>query len=347
MQGVRVAQKIALFETRPDGFLAGEVAIGRTLIRRIGRNEYPFCLSRLIGYNPGIPEDSNSAEEPNRPISPIALPSAVFTYQPHSLSDIADQLPVEPRRFWEIADGLIIALCYLQASQVVHRHIRLETVRWDGSDGATVQLADFSYAVPEWELDPRPVGEVPWDAPEARGAAVSADCRDDVYAVAMLLALLATGQEFTDDAEASEAIARLDMGQRSLLSKATAARRRDRPTASELRRLRRLPDPLNPVLRGDQARESEARARFTELRRRQEAANRRQAPRDNTRAGPRPQAGRAPDDHSAAGPAQREAPVQFGFVPLPQRRWRRFPVMVGGLLLLLVAGLMIMLAGGL
>jgi hypothetical protein len=330
MEGVPVAQKIALGNTSPDGFLPGEVSIGRTLIRRIGRSEYPACLSRLVGYDPGMSEDVKSAR-----------PSAVFTYQPHTLSDISHQLPVDPRLFWQIADGLIVALCYLQAAQVVHRRIRLETVRWDGSDGRTVQLADFSYAVPEWELRPRPVGEAPWDPPEARGAAGSADCRDDVYAIALLLARLATGQEFADDGEASEAITRLDMGQRRLLSKAIAPRRRDRPAASELRKLRRLSDPLNPVLRGDQARESEAQARFAELRRRQETAARRLASQAA-------QSSQSTSASQARGRA-RGADGYGASIPMGVTRYppRLLMLVGGGLLLVVVVGLAILIGAAL
>jgi len=198
-----------------------------------------------------------------------SLPYAVFTYQRGTLADLVGELPVNPDLFWRIADGLIIALCYLQSAQVVHRRIRLDTVRWDGEH---VQLADFTHAVPEWDANPGAVGEAPWDAPEQRGGAATADCRDDIYAAALLLAWLATGQEFADDAEAREAIRRMDLGQRTLLDAASAERRRDRPSALELRRLRRLPDPLNAVQRGNLARESEARARFARLRAQQQRA---------------------------------------------------------------------------
>jgi hypothetical protein len=172
-----------------------------------------------------------------------------------------------------VTDGLIIALCYLQAAQVVHRHLRLDTVHWDGT---SVQLADFGHAAAEWDDSPGAVGEAPWDAPEQRADAASADTRDDSYAAALLLARLITGQAFTDDEEAREAIARMDLTQQHLLRDAAVEYRRDRPTAYELRKRRRLPDPLNPVLRANRGHESEARARFAALRQRQRSALRSQ-----------------------------------------------------------------------
>jgi serine/threonine protein kinase len=264
-QQAPVAQKIAHGHGSGGGaHLEREVSIGRTLARRIGAKQYPACISRLIGYNPGISDMSKMSENQAN-----SLPYAVFTYQRGTLADLAGDLPVDPDLFWRIADGLIIALCYLQSAQVVHRRIRLDTVRWDGEH---VQLADFTHAVPEWDAHPGAVGEAPWDAPEQRGGAATADCRDDIYAAALLLAWLATGQEFADDAEAREAIRRLDLGQRTLLDAASVERRRDRPSALELRRRRRIPDPLNAVQRGNLARESEARARFARLRAQQQRA---------------------------------------------------------------------------
>ena len=256
--GMPVVQKIAHAGREASGGLQQEVAIGRMLLRRIGKNEYPTCLSRLIGYNPGITDNSGTQ-----------APYAVFTYQQGTLADLSGELPLRPDLFGQVADGLIVALCYLQAAQIVHRHIRMETVRWDGEH---LQLADFGHAVPEWEQRPGAFGAEPWDSPQQRSGAGTADCRDDIYAAALILARLATGQEFASDAEARQAIGRLDMTQLALLGKACAEHRRDRPTAHELRRIRRLPDPLNPVLRGNRGRESEARARFAELRRRQEKA---------------------------------------------------------------------------
>ncbi len=246
-QGTPVAQKIAHGGQDAYQLLQREVRTGRILVQRIGENEYPICLSRLIGYNPGIAEN----------LGPLP-PYAVFTYRRKSLTDLADELPLRPELFWPIADGLIMALCYLQAAQVVHRHIRMETVHWDGT---TVQLADFAHAAGEWDVSPGAFGEAPWDSPEQRAGAASADCRDDSYAAALLLARLATGQEFADDEEAREAIARMDLTQQYLLRDATAEYRRDRPTAFELRKRRKLPDPLNPVLRASRGREREARAR--------------------------------------------------------------------------------------
>lgn len=257
-QETPVAQKVAHGGQGAYELLQREVSTGRVLVQRIGKNEYPVCLSRLIGYNPGTAEN----------LGPLP-PYAVFTYQRQTLADLAGELPLRPELFKAIADGLIIALCYLQAAQVVHRHIRMETVHWDGT---TVQLADFGHAAAEWDHAPGAVGEAPWDAPEQRGGAASADCRDDVYAAALLLARLATGQVFADDEEAREAIARLDLTQQHLLQDAAAEYRRDRPAAYELRKRRKLPDPLNPVLRASRGRESEARARFAALRQRQRAA---------------------------------------------------------------------------
>jgi serine/threonine protein kinase len=257
-QDTPVAQKIAHGGQRAYELLLREVSAGRVLIQRIGENQYPVCLSRLIGYNPSAAEN----------LGPLP-PYAVFTYRRQTLADLAGELPLRPEVFRAIADGLIIALCYLQAAQVVHRRIRMETVHVDGT---TVQLADFDHAVAEWDEAPSAVGEAPWDAPEQRGGAASADCRDDVYAAALLLARLATGQVFADDEEAREAIARMDLTQQHLLRDAAAEYRRDRPAADELRKRRGLPDPLKPELRASRGRESEARARFAALRQRQRAA---------------------------------------------------------------------------
>ena len=260
-QDTPVAQKIA--HGGPDAYrqLQREVRIGRILVQRIGKNEYPIYLSRLIGYNPG--REENLSQD---------APYSVFTYQRATLADLADELPLQPELLRPVTDGLIIALCYLQAAGVVHRHLRLDTVHWDGT---TVQLADFEHAAAEWDDNPGAVGEVPWDAPEQRAGPAAADTRDDSYAAALLMARLITGQEFTDDEEAREAIARMDLTQQHLLRDAAADYRRDRPTAYELRKRRRLPDPLNPVLRANRGHESEARARFATLRQRQRSALRR------------------------------------------------------------------------
>ena len=293
--GMPVVQKIAGAGREASRRLQQEVAIGRTLLRRIGKSEYPMCLSRLIGYNPGITDTSGTQ-----------APYAVFTYQQGTLADLSGELPLRPELFGQVADGLIVALCYLQAAQIVHRHIRMETVRWDGEH---LQLADFGHAVPEWEQRPGAFGAEPWDSPEQRSGAGTADCRDDVYAAALILARLATGQEFASDVEARQAIGRLDMTQLALLGRACAELRRDRPTAHELRRIRRLPDPLNPVLRGHRGRESEARARFAELRRRQEKARQSRAAaaaRARARArppGPGPAPGGAFSAPGGTGPA--------------------------------------------
>lgn len=257
-QDTPVAQKIAHGGAQAYELLQREISTGRVLLQRIGKNEYPVCLSRLIGYNPGAAENLGSFP-----------PYAVFTYQRQTLADLADELPLRPELFRAIADGLIIALCYLQAAQMVHRHIRMETLHWDGT---TVQLADYGHAAGEWQDTPGAFGEAPWDAPEQRSGAASADCRDDVYAAAILLARLATAQVFADDEEAREVIARMDLTQQHLLQDAAAEYRRDRPAAYELRKRRRLPDPLNPVLRASRGRESEARARFAALRQRQRSA---------------------------------------------------------------------------
>jgi serine/threonine protein kinase len=282
-QDAPVAQKIAHGGPGAYQKLQREVRIGRILVQRIGKNEYPVCLSRLIGYNPGTAEN----------VGPFP-PYAVFTYQRGTLADLADELPLRPELLRPVTDGLIIALCYLQAAQVVHRHLRLDTVHWDGT---TVQLADFADAAAEWEENPGAVGLAPWDAPEQRAGAASADCRDDSYAAALLLTRLITGQEFTDDEEAREAIARLDLTQQNLLQDTAAEYRRDRPTAYELRKRRRLPDPLNPVLRATRGHESEARARFASLRQRQRSALRsQQAPAAGARGG----SSRAPEGSSPA-----------------------------------------------
>jgi serine/threonine protein kinase len=257
-QGTPVAQKIAHGGQSAYELLQREVSTGRVLVQHMGQPEYPACLSRLIGYNPGTAEN----------LGPLP-PYAVFTYQRKTLADLTGELPLRPEAFRAVADGLIIALCYLKAAHVVHRHIRMETVHWDG---LTVQLADFSHAAGEWEDTPGAFGEAPWDAPEQRAGAASADCRDDVYAAALLLARLATGQVFADDEEAREAIARMDLTQQHLLQDAAAEYRRDRPAVEELLKRRNLSDPIKPELRASRGRESEARARFAALRQRQRAA---------------------------------------------------------------------------
>ena len=257
-QGAPVVQKLAHNGRAAASCLEQEVSIGRTLIRRIGKSAYPDYLSRLVGYNPGKSETSG-----------FVAPYAVFTYQQDSLVDLSGELPLRPELFWAIAKGLVTALCYAQAAQVVHRNIRMETIRWDGT---TVQLADFGHAVPEWELNPPRFGEAPWDPPEQCAGTGPASCRDDSYAVALLLARLATGQEFTDYAQARETIDRLDITQQRLLRAPSQEHRRNRPTAYEMRKPLGLRDPLNPMQWGRRPAESEARARFAALRQRQEAA---------------------------------------------------------------------------
>jgi hypothetical protein len=257
-QGAPVVQKLAHNGRVAAVCLEREVSIGRTLIRRIGKSAYPEYLSRLVGYNPGKSEESG-----------FIAPYAVFTYQQDSLADLSGELPLRPELFWSIAKGLVTALCYAQAAQVVHRNIRMETVRWDGT---TVQLADFGHAVPEWELNPPRFGEAPWDPPEQCAGIGPASCRDDSYAVALLLARLATGQDFTDYAQARETIDRLDITQQRLLRAPSQEHRRNRPTAYEMRKPLGLRDPLNPMQWGRRPGESEARARFAALRLRQEAA---------------------------------------------------------------------------
>lgn len=306
-QDTPVVQKIAHGGPGAYQLLQREVRIGRVLVQRIGKNEYPVSLSRLIGYNPGKEEN----------LGPLP-PYAVFTYQRRTLLDLESELPLRPELFRPVADGLIIALCYLQAAQVVHRHIRLETVRWNGT---TVQLADFEHAAAEWDATPGAVGEAPWDSPEQRSGAASADCRDDVYAAGLLLARLATGQEFADDEQARESIARMDLTQQHLLRDTAAEYRRDRPTAHELRKRRKLADPLNPMLRASRGHESEARARFATLRQRQRSAlaTRREA---QAPAGARPagsaRAARAAWSASpSGGNASSSSPLRGSWTPPP------------------------------
>lgn len=86
--GMPVVQKIAHAGREASGRLQQEVAIGRMLLRRIGKNEYPTCLSRLIGYNPGITDNSGTQ-----------APYAVFTYQQGTLADLSGELPLRPDLF--------------------------------------------------------------------------------------------------------------------------------------------------------------------------------------------------------------------------------------------------------
>ncbi|MEV2277067.1 protein kinase [Nocardiopsis sp. NPDC049922] len=164
------------FTQLDDAILAG------VRIARCARGVHPPEITRLVGHH-------------DDPVTPFAL------VQPHTGQPIGEllgrrQLFDEERAAFR--DGLLNALSWLSAAEVVHRDLRPGTVLWD-PERRTVQVCDLTSATVVGV--PRAVaGTPPWASPEQREGTGWCDPRDDVWSAGLLLFQVLTGHDVEAEA---------------------------------------------------------------------------------------------------------------------------------------------------
>lgn len=152
--------------------LDNEILAGLRL-RRCLRDGHPAEVPRLIGYE----ADGDTRFALLTPYR--GMPCGAHT---------ARLLPEDLRRF---QTSLLTGVRLLAAAGIAHRALGPETVRWDGD---RVQLTGFGLAALHGETRAT-VGAAPWSAPEQRPERVGGEVeeRDDLWAVGLLIHLMATG----------------------------------------------------------------------------------------------------------------------------------------------------------
>lgn len=153
--------------------LRRQIKIGTHLTLRHSGGTYPPQLSELRGYE-------NEA--------------AIFSYSGRPLTEV--ELTSAEKA--DAARDLLAGLRGLGDAQVVHRKIRPDTLLWDGS---LLQITDYSLAAVTGSPQAAdPVNGAPWCSPEQAAASRPGAPADDLYAAALVLFWLHSGEEPDGDA---------------------------------------------------------------------------------------------------------------------------------------------------
>ncbi|MFB7453971.1 hypothetical protein [Streptomyces sp. NPDC056194] len=201
--------------------LEREVEAAVALERRYGGAKFGAVFARIVGFDLTAPE-------------PFVL------YRPPAgrpLSDWVGRLGAEDQE--RITGQLAMAVRLLAESDLVHRAIAPDTVRWDGS---RIRLCE-PYAAQRAGEAREPFGGAPWASPEQRAGHGAADPRDDLWSVAELAYYLLAGRPDRGEgppADLADYRRLAALGQSGFF----AARAADRPRPAELLRLLHVPDPL-------------------------------------------------------------------------------------------------------
>jgi hypothetical protein len=179
--GERVAQRLLIDaeDQQARDRLGVEVEIGEHLWRSWPEELYPDHLCRVLC--------SDLDAKP---------PFVLVTQRGEPLPEAGVQPRIEGRQAIAIIDGVIRGLLRLQQAGVVCRAVSPETLLWDGGGGA-VQFGYFGQAAFRGRELRGTVSAapLPWRAPEpGPGVRRIADPRDDVYAGALVLFWLLTGE---------------------------------------------------------------------------------------------------------------------------------------------------------
>jgi hypothetical protein len=216
-----VAGKLPLSQSEPYDLLDNEIRIGLHLVRRFQSGPYPAELSQLVGYDVDVDE-----------------PFALFVpYEGEETVKVAGRLTLDQQREFQI--GLARALWLLAESGVVHGRLGPDTVRWEDSSGR-VQIVDFYRAVLSGE--PRSqAGPSSWNPPIEPGEDQRATPADDMWSAGALTYYAVTGRQ--RDATSHVPGLGLRGPLPGLLEGVFAASPAARPSATQLLRRLRVPDP--------------------------------------------------------------------------------------------------------
>ncbi|GGT97706.1 MULTISPECIES: hypothetical protein [Streptomyces] len=204
------------------GMLEREVSAAVALERRYGGEKFGEVFTRVIGF------DLECAE----PFVLYRLPGGT------PLADCADRLGGDEQQ--QIIAQLTLAVRLLGETELVHRAIAPDTVRWDGTH---VRLCEPYAALRTGEAR-EAFGAAPWASPEQRAGRGVADSRDDLWSVARVgYHLLSGGRPDRGEGPPEDLgdYRRLAALEQSGLFAAEAAAR---PSPAELMRLLHVPDPL-------------------------------------------------------------------------------------------------------
>jgi serine/threonine protein kinase len=213
-----VAGKLPLSQSEPYDLLDNEIRIGLHLVRRFRSGPYPAELSQLVGYDIDADE-------------PFAL---FLPYGGEPAAKAAGRLTLDQQREFEI--GIFRALQLLAQARVVHSRLSPDVVRWD-DPSAHVQLVDFSRAALAGE--PTQAGTSPWNPPAQLGETRPATPADDVWSAGALTYYAATGRQLDSPSETTT----LRGHMQTLLDGVFSSVPAERPSAAQLLRRLRVPDP--------------------------------------------------------------------------------------------------------
>lgn len=239
-----IVHKLAYPTTAARTLLRREWDTGVVLHDRLAAGGYPAQLSHIVGY---------SAQS--------ASPGLVATSRGEPLSELRPQFPLPPERFKPVVNDLVRTLRWLSVARVVHGRINLSTLQLDESG---LQLTSFEHATQEG----KPHSDCPCCPRQATGT--RAAHRDDIYAAALVIYQLYTGEhiEFDDvnPGDMRERLALQDVPLRALLDGVFDDHAQACPDARVLLRRLQLPDPTRRGPTGMEDRELRALEQFQAVR---------------------------------------------------------------------------------
>lgn len=203
------------------GSLEREVSAAVALERRYGGEKFGEVFTRVVGF------DLEGDEPFVLYRSPAGAP----------LTECADHLGGDEQQ--RIIAQLVLAVRLLNESELVHRTIAPDTVRWDGTH---VRLGEPYAALRDGEAR-EAFGAAPWASPEQRAGRGTADTRDDLWSVGRIGYHLLSGRPDRGEGPPEDLgdYRRLAALEHSGLFAPTAA---ERSSPVELLRLLHVSDPL-------------------------------------------------------------------------------------------------------